>query len=154
MFRLSELRQKLNEMTDSGKSFKTITDELYPDDLDKEQLRPYLWRIARDGYEPQNNKLRERLNLVSLKSVESCPICNTVHYPPCDVQKIKLPVLALALAPVCDKCGIVHVAKHCTKHPKPTLTPAEQREKIIRRMVKLWGEARKFGITIEEAMTI
>lgn len=93
-------------------SWSEIARELFPDE-DPRVWRSILWRIAKDDYEPKNNRLRKRLGLPFIKIVTACPDCNEVHLSGC--PNVELPTRGkTAVVPICDRCGVVHITKRCS----------------------------------------
>lgn len=72
--------------------------------------KPLVWRVANKHYEPKNPTIRHRLGLP-----------------------------ALASAPVCAKCGELHVTKRCTK-VTTTAKPKRARPKLESTMPKIKGQ--------------
>jgi hypothetical protein len=109
---LPGLKITLLEKSSKGISWSEIAKELYPDE-DFRIWRSILWRIAKDDYEPKNNKLRKRLGLPFIKTITACPDCNEIHLSGC--PDAEMPTRGkTAIVPVCGRCGIVHTTKRCT----------------------------------------
>lgn len=125
----NELIKRLKEMEGNGRSWKEITQELYPfaDDIEVKRLRPMLWRIAHDRYIPKSNRLRNHLGLVFIKEVEACPTCNQVHLDRCPkVEEDELPQQQVKPRPS------PRPPRHRVRFELPPDTTAEQREAIGR----------------------
>ena len=115
---LPELKKTLLDKKLNGISWSGIAKELYPEE-DPCVWRSILWRIAKDDYEPKNNKLRKRLGLPFIKTVTACSDCNEIHLSGC--PNADVPTRGkTAIVPVCDRCGKIHTTKRCTssKHKK------------------------------------
>lgn len=79
---MGELLKELKSQNAAGHSWGEIAGNLYPSE-DREYMRVILYRIANDDYYPTSNKVRARLNIPLLRTVEECPDCNTVHINRC-----------------------------------------------------------------------
>jgi len=89
---IDELRQNAKTLKSNGMSWGQISQELCPDQPVK-KVRVLIYRITKDGYEPQNNAVREMLGLSKIIKMVACRTCNIVHTAQCPETKASnLPV--------------------------------------------------------------
>jgi hypothetical protein len=155
MFTMGELVKRVVALNSSGKSWGEITAELYPNER-REAIRPILWRMVNDHYYPQDNRLRERLHLAPLISVEACPDCGKVHLAGCPkAEAVEVPSLhgtavvivvgsgnippgSQVLGAVCCSCGASFVSNNPRRSkcylcaPVETTDGAQPRRRWVR----------------------
>ena len=78
-----DLREKLLRIKNPKTSWGQIAALLYPEYENKSYLRVVLYRIAKDGYDPKDNRMREALGLPQRFEVYACVICGKPHTTGC-----------------------------------------------------------------------
>lgn len=77
------LREKLLRMKNPKTSWGQIASLLYPQYENKSYLRVVLYRIAKDKYDPKDNRMREALGLPQRFEVYACVECGKPHTTGC-----------------------------------------------------------------------
>jgi hypothetical protein len=121
MFHTYELVKTLKAEIANGQSWGDIVKKYYPNE-DPDKLRPLLWKMVKKNYDPKNNRLRERLGLVTMKRVEACSECNQIHFTRC---------------PKSDDTKLPSVKKV----PSPALIRTRERRARLDARAREWGYA-------------
>ena len=74
MLTFVHLRDELQKEYEIVQSWTRIAERFSPP-----ITRAHIYRIVKDGWEPERNDIREALGLLPLHLVEGCPICHQTH---------------------------------------------------------------------------